>query len=168
MVSLIDLFVVLSLIWGIYIGYQRGLILEFFAIGIFMLGIILANMFALAATKVFPRYNMTSPYILLVMFALALFAIAYLTKIAVDLLKKVLGENVQVTTPMRYIGMALSGGKVFLADSIILYLLNALNDAKHFLPDDMVARSLFNEALVKLAPFVFRFLQNYNFQDNIM
>jgi len=168
MVSIIDLFVALSLIWGLYIGYQRGFILEFFSVGIFILGVILANVFAMAATKVFPRFNMSSPYILVVMFLLALIAIGYLTQIAVKLLKKMLGENVQVTPVMRYVGVGLGGAKMFLADSIVLFLLNSLNDAKHFLPDDMITKSLFNDALVKLAPLVFRFLNNYNFQDNIL
>ncbi len=167
MISVIDLFVSLTLIWGIWIGYQRGFILEFFAFGIFILGVILSNVFAMAATKVFPRYNMSSPYILLIMFILALIATGYLSYLATKPLKKMMGETT-VTAPMKYIGMAFGSGKMFLADSIVLYLLNSINDVKHFIPDVVITHSIFNKAMIQLAPIIFKFLNNYNFQDNIL
>lgn len=167
MISFIDLFVVLTIVWGIWAGYQRGLIIEFFSFGMFIVGIILSNVFAMAATKVFPRYNMSSPYILLIMFLLALIATGYLSYLTGNIVKKMMGET-EITPPMRYVGIAIGTGKMFLADSIILYLLNILHEAKNFLPDDMIERSLFNDALVTLAPLIFRFLNNYNFQDNII
>jgi len=167
MISIIDLFVTITVVWGIWSGYQRGMIIEFFSFGIFILGVILSNVFAMAATKVFPRYNMSSPYILLVMFILALIAAAYLSYLAGNLVKKMMGET-QITPTMKYIGIGVGSGKMFLADSIVLYLLNIVHNAKHFLPEDMLERSLFNDALVSLAPLIFRFLNNYNFQDNII
>jgi len=69
-----------------------------------------------------------------------------------------------VSSTVRIVGVGIGGAKMFLLDSVFVYLLNGFNSAREILPHSMFDNSFFNEPMVKLAPIVFRFLQNYDFQ----
>jgi len=163
MVSLIDLFVAITLAWGITSGWKKGFLIQFVSFGVMLIGIFLANLLALASAKSFPRFNLNPHVFMMALFIVFTLVAGYMSYIIEKIVEK-MTEQIKVSSTVRIVGVGIGGAKMFLLDSVFVYLLNGFNSSREILPHSMFDNSFFNEPMVKLAPIVFRFLQNYDFQ----
>lgn len=163
MVSIIDLVVAVTLTLGIVSGWKKGFLIQFVSFGVLLIGIFLANLLALASASSIPQFNLNPHVFMMILFVLFTLVAGYMSYFIEKIVEK-MTEQIQVNNTVRIVGVGIGGAKFFLIDSVFVYLLNGFNSSRHILPQSMFDNSFFNEPMVKLAPIVFRFLQNYDFQ----
>ena len=151
----IDIIILLCLGWGAYKGFKKGFIIQSFAIIALVLaiwgGFALAEMFEPFLQK---NFNMGELACSIVSFIIIFLLILILVYTSGYLVSK-LASAVTLGMVNRLAGMAFGIFTNALILSVIILLLNRINDKKNFMPKDQLEKSFLYEPVGKVAPFIF-------------
>lgn len=154
----LDLAIAIPLIWGLYKGFSKGLINSLATLAALILGIIGAIKFS-GATSVFlaKNLNIGTTYLPMVSFAITfigiIIAIHFLARIIDKLLSAVALGGIN-----RIAGAIFGLAKYGFIISVILIILNYIDNQVHFLPKEKTEKSLLYEPVAQFAPTVIPYI----------
>ena len=152
---IIDGIIFLCLGWGAYKGFKKGFIIQSFVIIALILGI--WGGFALSG-KVEPflqkQLNMGELACSIVAFIIVFFTVLILVYTSGYLVTKVANATA-LGLINRLAGAAFGIFANVLVLSVIIGLLNKINDKKHFIPEDKIEKTYLYKPVGKVAPAIF-------------
>lgn len=162
--SYLDIFLAVPLLWGLYKGFTKGLIIEaasLVALGLAIWGSI--KFHSQLTLWLQEAHDWTSPYLPLLSFALiflgvllSVYGVAKLVEKLVDLIS--LGF-------LNKLGGAVFGTLKFgLIISVVIFLLEAVNKTVEFIPNQIKTESLLYPHVQKLAPTIIPGLKDKNLE----
>jgi len=163
----IDLIIAILLVWGIFVGFKNGLIIEVASLAALLLGIFGAIHFSdLTANFLVTSLNVTTQYINLIAFAVTFVGIV----IVVHLLAKMIDKLVKAVAlgfVNRLLGMVFGLIKYAFIISIILVIINAINRNVTFISKEKIENSILYKPLSSFAPGIFPYLDFQEIKKDI-
>ena len=158
----IDLIIAIPLVWGVFVGFKNGLIIEVASLAALLLGIFGAIHFSdLTADFLVTSLNVTTQYINLIAFAVTFVVIVILVHLLAKMIDKLV-KAVALGFVNRLLGMVFGLIKYAFIISIILVIINAINRNKTFISKEKIENSILYKPLSAFAPGIFPYL---NFQE---
>jgi len=154
----IDLVFAILLLWAAYRGYSKGFIVQLATLAALLLGILGAVMFSdFTSGLIIKKFDVSGQYLPIISFAVTFIVIV----IAVHLLAKMINKLVDAIAlgiVNRLLGVLFSVVKIAFVVSIILVLINKVDNKYNFIPDDTKNNSLLYKPLSNFAPMIFPYL----------
>jgi len=151
----IDMFVWVVLIYAVFMGFRRGLVMQLTLLAAFIAGIFCALKFSgLTADLLEKKFNMNPEYIYLVSLGITFALVFILVNIAGRLTQKFI-EAVELSFFNRILGTLFSIGKTILIVGVLLAYVDRIDRRAHFLPDGTREHSIFFSPLSKVACLLF-------------
>lgn len=154
----IDIIIAIPLIWGMYQGFSKGLIISAASLAALILGIYGAIKFShITSFYLINNFDLSDKYLPIIAFAVTFVAIVVL----VHLLAKVLDKLVKAVALgfiNRIAGLAFNVIKYAFLISIVIVILEGFDKKMSFIPKDMKEQSLLYEPLAGFAPLIFPYL----------
>ena len=154
----IDLVFAILLLWAAYRGYSKGFIVQLATLAALLLGILGAVMFSdFTSGLIIKKFDVSGQYLPIISFAITFIVIV----IAVHLLAKMINKLVDAIAlgiVNRLLGVLFSVVKIAFVVSIILVLINKVDNKYNFIPDDTKDNSLLYKPLSNFAPMIFPYL----------
>jgi membrane protein required for colicin V production len=154
----IDLVFAILLLWAAYRGYTKGFIVQLATLAALLLGILGAVMFSdFTSGLIIKKFDVSGQYLPIISFAVTFIVIV----IAVHLLAKMINKLVDAIAlgiVNRLLGVLFSVVKIAFVVSIILVLINKVDNKYNFIPDDTKNNSLLYKPLSNFAPMIFPYL----------
>lgn len=164
----LDIILAVPLIWAIYKGFTKGLIFSVASLLALVLGMIGAVHFSPVVGEYVQHWFHPDPaYIQIISFSFTFLLIImaiYLVAFMVDKLLKAIALGFV----NRLAGVVFNIVKVAFILSVILSLLNYLNDLKSFIPEEDREKSILYEPISSFAPSVFPYLKFDEFSDRYL
>ena len=163
----LDIIIAIPLIWGCYIGFKKGLILELASLAALILGIYGAlNFSEYTAEKLKSHIEISENWIGLLSYLITFLLIV----IAIFMLAKVLDKMLRVIAlglVNRLLGLLFGFLKYTLIISVLIFIFNALNSRFNMVEEKIIEESLLFQPIQMvskpLVPFVKEFTdENYN------
>ncbi len=154
----VDLVFAILFLWAAYRGYTKGFIVQLATLAALLLGILGAVMFSdFTSSLIIKKFEVSGNYLPIISFAVTFIVIV----IAVHLLAKMLNKLVDAIAlgiVNRLLGVLFSVLKIAFIASIILVLINKVDNKYNFIPDDTKENSIFYKPLSNFAPKIFPYL----------
>ncbi|HON19642.1 MAG TPA: CvpA family protein [Salinivirgaceae bacterium] len=155
----IDIFILLPLLWGIWSGFQRGLILMLGSIVALGLGIYGAILFSdVVANFLTQTLNFNSKYLSLIAFSITFLLLVVAIHLIAHLVNT-LFEIVALGFVTKLLGAILGLLKWLIIVSVILSVLNAVDAQFHFLPQEKLRSSMLYDPVSRIAPAIFDYFK---------
>ncbi len=158
----IDILIVILLLWSSYRGFTKGFLIMAASLAALVIGVWGAIRFSdLTANFLINNLDLQSKYTALIAFAITFIAIV----IGVHLLARVMDKLIKAVAlgfVNRIAGLAFAVLRTAFVISIVLVILNSIDQRAPFIPEDYKEKSLLYSPLSKLAPAIFPYL---NFED---
>lgn len=155
----IDMFILVLLVWAIYKGFTRGLIMQLSLLVAIAAGLYLAlKLSGFTARQLEGRLNISAEHLYLVSLAIT-FAMLF---VGINLLGKViekLAETAQLSMANRMMGALFSVGKTLLIVGMVLVYVDRLDRKMPFLPKNSREHSLFYKPVTTLVISIFPFME---------
>jgi membrane protein required for colicin V production len=150
----IDISLCIPLVWGLYKGFTKGLIVEAATFVAFGLGVWGAMHFAnFIATKIQETFNWNSPYLPIVSFAITFLGIVICIYFVAKLIQK--AAEGMALGPINKMGGAVFGILKFgLLMSIVIFIINATEKSYPVFSFDAKKESLLYEPVGMIAPML--------------
>jgi membrane protein required for colicin V production len=147
-----DIFIAVPLLWAIYRGFKKGLIIEVASLVALVLGIWGSLNFSdYAATLINENWEVSAKWLPILAFSLTFILIVIAVFSLAKLLEKVV-KMVALGLPNRILGALFGALKVVMLLSVIFYLLGTVHEKYPFLPEKALSESLLFTPIQKIAP----------------
>lgn len=154
----LDLILAIPLVWGVFVGFKNGLIIEAASLAALVLGIFGAIHFSdLTAGFLVENLNVTTQYINLIAFAVTFVGIVILVHLLAKMVDKLV-KAVALGFVNRLLGMVFGLIKYAFIISIILVIINAVNSNMTFISKEKIEKSILFKPLSDFAPGIFPYL----------
>lgn len=154
----IDLVFAIVLLWSAYRGFSKGFIVQLATLAALLLGILGAVMFSdYTSSLIIKKFEVSGNYLPIISFAVTFIVIV----IAVHLLAKMLNkliDAIALGVVNRLLGVLFSVLKIAFIVSIILVLVNKVDNKYNFIPNETKEKSLLYMPLSNFAPMIFPYL----------
>ena len=154
----IDLVFAVVLLWSAYRGFSKGFIVQLATLAALLLGILGAVMFSdYTSSLIIKNFEVSGNYLPIISFAVTFIVIV----IAVHLLAKMLNkliDAIALGVVNRLLGVLFSVLKIAFIVSIILVLVNKVDNKYNFIPNETKEKSLLYMPLSNFAPMIFPYL----------
>lgn len=154
----VDLVFAILFLWAAYRGFTKGFIVQLATLAALLLGVLGAVLFSdFTSSLIIKNFEVSGQYLPIISFALTFIAIV----IAVHLLAKALNKLIDAIAlgiVNRLLGVTFSILKYAFIISIVLVLINKVDNKYNFIPDETKEESLFYQPLSNFAPMVFPYL----------
>lgn len=161
----IDIILALPLLWGIFIGFKKGLILELATLVALILGVFGAIKFSdVTAEYLVQHVDIPQNYLGLSSFLVTFLLIV----IVVFIIGKVLDKLIKVVAlgiVNRALGALFGLCKYALIISYLLYFVENLNAKFHFYQEDIKSESLLYEPLILLTKPMSHILESFEIKE---
>lgn len=149
-----DIILCVPLVWGLYKGFTKGLILEASTFVAFALGIWGSIHFSdFVAQKITEQFSWQSPYLLVVSFAITFLGIVILIFFIAKLIQR-MAEGMALG-PINKIGGAVLGTlKYGLVMSVVIFMIDALEASYSMISFKTKEESLLYKPVGKIAPML--------------
>ena len=150
----IDIIIAIPLLWGLYKGFTKGIILEaatLIALGLAIWGAVKFHDFVTVWMR--ESLNWTSKYMPVISFALIFIGVLVLVFAIAKLLEKII-KAVALGFLNKLAGGIFGILKFGLILSVIIFLLNAIEKNYSFIPPDVKNKSVLYEPVGKIAPLI--------------
>ena len=150
----IDIIIAIPLLWGLYKGFTKGIILEaatLIALGLAVWGAVKFHDFVTVWMR--ESLNWTSKYMPVISFALIFIGVLVLVFAIAKLLEKII-KAVALGFLNKLAGGVFGILKFGLILSVIIFLLNAIEKNYSFIPPDVKNKSVLYEPVGKIAPLI--------------
>ena len=163
----IDLILAVFLVWAAYKGFKNGLIIEVASLAALILGIFGAIKFSgLTADFLVEQFDLTTQYLSLIAFAITFVCIVIVVHLLARFLDKLV-KAIALGFINRLAGIVFGVVKVAFILSIVLVILNAINQKTSFLPQEKLEKSLLYGPVSNFAPAIFPYLDFEEIRENI-
>jgi membrane protein required for colicin V production len=156
----IDIAICVPLIWGLYRGFMRGLIVEaasLVAIGIGVWGGM--NLSEACANKIVEIFNWQSEFLPIISFAIVFLALVSGVYLFAKLLAK-LAKGLALGGIDKILGAAFGALKFALIISVIIFVIDAVENSYPFVSTGVKNNSVLYEPISKIAPLIIPSLSN--------
>ena len=157
-----DLVIAILLLWSAYRGFSKGFLIMAASLAALVLGVWGAIRFSdLTAGFLVQNLNLQGKYTALIAFAITFIGIV----IGVHLIARAMDKLVKAVAlgiVNRIAGLAFAVLRTAFLISIVLVILNSIDQRAPFIPDDHKDNSLLYKPLSRFAPSIFPYL---NFED---
>lgn len=150
----IDIIIAIPLLWGLYKGFTKGIILEaatLIALGLAIWGAVKFHDFVTVWMR--ESLNWTSKYMPVISFALIFIGVLVLVFAIAKLLEKII-KAVALGFLNKLAGGVFGILKFGLILSVVIFLLNAIEKNYSFIPPDVKNKSVLYEPVGKIAPLI--------------
>ncbi|HUS87472.1 MAG TPA: CvpA family protein [Bacteroidales bacterium] len=155
----IDIIILAVLVWSLFRGFRNGLFIEMASIAALVLGIWGAIRFSgYTADKLIEWFDLRTEYLGLIAFALTFVVIVILIHFLANALDKLM-KAVALGFAVRILGMIFAVLKTVLILSIILVILNTIDQKARFLPQEKINESRFYRPVADFAPMLFPIIE---------
>lgn len=150
----IDIILCIPLVWGLYKGFTKGLIIEAASLVAFGLGVWGGIHFSdFSAGKISEWFNWQSPYLPIVSFAITFLLIVIVVYFIAKLIQRMVEE--MALGAINKIGGAIFGSLKFaLVMSVVIFVLNAIEKSYPVISFEAQKGSLLYEPIGKIAPLL--------------
>lgn len=150
----IDIILCIPLVWGLYKGFTKGLIIEAASLLAFGLGVLGGIHFSdFSANKISEWFNWESPYLPIISFAITFLIIVIVVYFFAKLIQRMV-EGMALGA-INKIGGALFGSLKFaLVMSVVIFILNAVEKSYPVVSFEAKNESLLYEPIGKIAPLL--------------
>ncbi len=148
----LDIIILVPLVWGIYRGFTKGLIIEVASLAALILGVWCAIHFSEFTAEVLINnigLNISANYLQPVSFAVTFIAVAIVIVLVSRLIDKFLSA-VALGGINKIFGAAFGAAKVLLVMAIILYFFNGIDNKTNLLDDKKKEESMLYLPLVEM------------------
>ncbi len=163
--SKIDIILAIPLLWGAFIGFKKGLILELASLVGLILGIYGALKFSdFTAQQLSEHFEISTEWIGLVSFLLTFIAIV----VAVFLLAKILDKALKMVAlglVNRLLGLLFGLVKYALIASVLMYFFQNLNQQFSFVSDSFIEESFLWQPMEMIIKPFSSLLENFEIAD---
>jgi len=150
----IDIIICIPLVWGLYKGFTKGLIVEVATIAAFALGvwggIRFSNYFAEKLTEWFGWKN---PYLSILSFALIFLIIIIVVFLFAKLIEKIT-EKIALSAINKLLGAILGALKFALILSVFIFMIDAVEKSYFIISFKTKEESVLYKPVGKIAPFI--------------
>ncbi len=154
-VSYLDILIGIPLLWAIYKGFTKGLIIQLGALLALLLGIYGAIKFSsFTAQWLVDTFEFSGKYLGLVAFSLTFIGIVVVVHLIARLLSKIAGM-IALEFVNRLLGVLFSLLKMGFIISVIIVILNSIDERINFIDEETRQESILYKPLGKLAPAIF-------------
>lgn len=154
-VSYLDILIGIPLLWAIYKGFTKGLIIQLGALLALLLGIYGAIKFSsFTAQWLVDTFEFSGKYLGLVAFSLTFIGIVVVVHLLARLLSKIAGM-VALEFVNRLLGVVFSLLKMGFIISVIIVILNSIDERINFIEEETKQESILYKPMGKLAPAIF-------------
>jgi membrane protein required for colicin V production len=158
----IDIILCIPLVWGLYKGFTKGLIVELASIVAFGLGVYGGiHLSDYVANKIAKGFNWTSPYLPILSFAITFLAIIILVYFVAKLVQR-LAEGMALGIFNKIGGAVFGILKFALIMSVIIYMINAVEKSYPLVSFKTKEESLLYKPIGKIAPILIPTLNKSN------
>jgi membrane protein required for colicin V production len=152
--NFIDLLICIPLVWGLYKGFTKGLIVEAATIVAFGLGVWGGIHFSdFLAGKLSGWFNWQSPYLPLISFAVTFLAIVVLIYFIAKLIQR-MADGMAMSAANKVGGAAFGALKFAMVMSVMIFMVDAVEESYPMLSFKTKEESLLYRPLGKVAPTV--------------
>ena len=153
--NIIDIILLILLALGVIQGFRKGLIHEVATLAALILGIYGAIKFSdYTASLLIEHFELSGRYLPIISFAITFIAIVIAIHFLAGILDKLI-KAIALGFVNRIFGAVFGILKTAFILSILIFLLNELNEKGHFLPEDKIEGSMLYGPVSGLFPFIF-------------
>ncbi len=157
---LVDIILLIPLLWALYRGYKKGLVIEITALLSLVLGVYGAiKLSDKTASYLIQHFQMSEQNMGIISFAITFLLIVGLVYLVGNAVEKMI-DLVALSFVNKLGGAFFSTLKVAMIISVILVTVNGWNEKIEFLPETITEDSIMFEPLTKLSPTIMPFLKN--------
>lgn len=150
----IDIILCIPLVWGLYKGFTKGLIVEAATIIAFGLGVWGGIHFSdYIANKISGWFNWHSPYLPIVSFAVTFLGIVILVYFVAKLVQRMV-EGMALSAINKIGGAVFGALKFALVMSVIIFMMDAIEESYSIIPIKAKEGSLLYKPVGKIAPML--------------
>lgn len=146
----LDIIILVPLIWGIYKGFNRGLVVEVASLAALVLGVWCALHFSELTAKILVNnigIDISASYLSPVSFAVTFLVVA-IAIVAVSRMIDKLLSAIALGGINKLFGAVFGGAKVFLVMAILLFFVNGLDKKTNFIDETKKDESLLYRPLI--------------------
>lgn len=146
----LDIIILVPLVWGVYKGFNRGLVVEVASLAALILGVWCAIRFSELTAKILVNnvgLNISASYLSPVSFAVTFLVVAVAIVAVSRMIDKLLSA-IALGGINKLFGAAFGGVKVFLIMAILLFFVNGIDKKVNFIPDEKKDESLLYMPLI--------------------
>jgi membrane protein required for colicin V production len=149
--AIIDIFIILPLLWGGYMGYHKGLIIEVSSMIALGAGIYLGLKFSdLVSEWINSTMSEPSPYVNLIAFSIVFIAVIVLVFFFAKILER--GINLAMLSPInKILGIFFGTGKMILLTGVLLLIMEGYSEQSNKFIHEQKEDSLLYEPFTNLA-----------------
>lgn len=163
-----DIVVCIPLFWGIYKGYQRGILLELAGIVGLLIGIYCAVKFSSVTASFIDEKTEWDPmYIKFTAFALTFILVGVGIFFFTKFLTKIT-EKMGLSIPNKVSGAIFGIFKVALIVSVVIYLFNLVDKEQQVFTKELRQNSFFYPPMASVAPFIFNGLKENKVVEDLL
>jgi membrane protein required for colicin V production len=164
---IIDIFILVPILWGIYKGLVKGLVIEISSLA----GLLLATYAAVKFSDVLSVYlkeeqGWESEYLSHVVFALLFIIVLILVYLLSKWLTHILGK-IKLGWLNKLSGAAFGALKFAFIISVLIFVVNAVNEKETFLPDEMKEKSLLYKPVGKLSEWMLNYYHSSDMPNEV-
>lgn len=148
--NFIDILICIPLVWGIYKGFTKGLVIEVAGLAAFFLGIWAATSFSESIKGIF---SFAGKYDGVVAFCLLFLGAVILIFLVAKLINKMV-EGASMSSVNKVTGAAFGGLKFALIISVLFFVMDAVERSYPMLSSKTKQESLLYNPLSKIAPAI--------------
>ncbi len=160
-----DMAIAVVLLWGAYKGFSKGFVIQVASFAALILGIWGAYHFSAYTANVIFK-NSDNQYIPIISFAITFVAIIILIHLLARLLTKVI-KSISMNIFNRLIGGVFGIALYAFIISVLLIIVNRVDQEFSFLPEEEINKSVLYTPLSQFAPNIFPYLRFYELRDSL-
>lgn len=170
----LDIFLAVPIVWGIYKGFKKGLIIELATLIAFGLGVLIAIKFSSSTKDLISSYIDTSERILSIIgFSITFLLVVIIVILIAKILEKFI-SLISLSIFNRIGGVIFAILKYALFNSVLILILNTFDPNSHIVSIQTKNESVLYKPIKKLAPLIIPTIKNnnlleyYNIQEQII
>ena len=161
----IDILIAIPLLWALYKGFSKGLIISVASLLALFLGIYGAIKFSsITSSYLIQHLDFSDKYLPIISFAITFIAIVILVHLLARMLNTLV-KAVALGLINRIFGSVFNVFKMAFIISIILVVVNGFDKGLKFIPEDLKENSMLYKPLSEFAPAVFPYLNFDSFKE---
>jgi len=162
----IDIIILALLAWALVRGFRNGLFIEIASVAALILGIWGAIRFSgFTANKLVEMFDLQTEYLGLVAFVLTFIGIVIAVHFIANATDKLM-KAVALGFVVRLLGMVFAVIKTFLILSIVLVILETIDQKSRFLPRDKINESRLYRPVADFAPLLFPVIEGSDLRES--
>ena len=150
----IDIILLILLAWGLISGLKNGLVHEVASLAALILGIFGAIHFSdFTSDLLIEHFELSGRYLPIISFAITFVAIVIAVHFLAGIIDKLI-KAIARGVPTVSVGAVFGILKTAFILSILIFLLNSLNEKAHFLPEEKMEGSILYKPVERFFPFL--------------